>query len=173
MNSIQTFGMNKFRTHILRAASSEGLHSFAPRSGRTFAGGTICPEEHSPGVSELLSSNIQETGSHQQRSAAQTISGEQGISKQGQAQARPREHGTAELSSRHKAQSADNVKQCDGDDSREKLGGSTWNGTLLEHGDMHVVEASTEEPTRSHLRATCDHASRKTQQRGVNLAVPI
>ena len=83
------------------------------------------------------------------------------------------EHGTAEMSSRHEALSVDHVKQCDSDDSRKELGRSTWIGTLLQHGDMHVAKASTEEPTRNHIRAACDHASRKTQQRGVNLAVPI
>ena len=88
-------------------------------------------------------------------------------------EARPMEHGTAEMSSRHEALSVDHVKQCDSDDSRKELGRSIRIGTLLEHGDMHVVEASTEEPTMSHLRATCDHASRRTQQQGVNLAVPI
>ena len=88
-------------------------------------------------------------------------------------EARPMEHGTAEISPRHESLSVDHEKQCDSDDNRKELGRSTWIGTLLQHDDMHVVEASTEEPTRSHLRATCDHASRKTQQRGVNLAVPI
>jgi len=45
-------------------------------------GGVLCAEDHGSGVSELLSSNIQETRSHQICRAAQTISREHGIAKQ-------------------------------------------------------------------------------------------
>ena len=65
------------------------------------------------------------------------------------------------------------MNQCAVDASHEEFDGSTWNGTTPEHGDMHVVKASTEEPTKSHMRATCDHACRKHQQRCVHLAVPF
>ena len=38
------------------------------------------------------------------------------------------------------------MNQCAVDASQEELDGSTWNGTTPDHGDMHVVKASTEEP---------------------------
>ena len=83
------------------------------------------------------------------------------------------EHETAEMSSRHEALSVDHVKQCESDDSRKELGRSTWIGILPQHGDMYVAEASTDEPTRNHIRAGGDNALRKIQQRGLNLAVAI
>ena len=73
----------------------------------------------------------------------------------------------------HESLSLYHVKQCDSDDNRKELGRSTWIGILQQHGDMYVAEASTDEPTRNHIRAGCDHALRKIQQRGVNLAVAI
>ena len=67
---------------IYSAASTDSLHSCSYRAMEYYFQGVLCAEDHGSGVSELLSSNIQETRSHQICRAAQTISREHGIAKQ-------------------------------------------------------------------------------------------